>query len=188
MTNSNQRHSFEEIFREYYRAVFSFFFKKGFPKEECEDLAQKTFLRVYECWDQYRGDAIWGYLVETARSVLSNHLRKRDAVKRGHGITRSLDDPGSAEAAAITFAKSRAVATPLDILQIKAEKGWVVAALKDLSNLERRCVLLWIDGRSFKAIGTAMGCTSQAAKSRCFRVREKLRKRWEEEQREEPQA
>ena len=185
MANRNKI-SFETIYRDYYRAVFSLFFKKGFSKEESEDLAQKTFLRVYENWDNYEGKAIWSYLVVTARSVLSNHLRDRGAAKRGAKVTDSLDAPGTVEKA--TLHSSSAIPSPQEILEIKTNEEWLKAALEELPHDDRRCVLLWFEGLSFRSIGAALKCSAQAAKTRCFRIRAKLRKRWEDESEGDPQS
>lgn len=187
MISNNETPSFEAIYRNYYRAVFALFGKKGFRREEAEDLAQKTFLRVYESWEQYRGDAIWEYLVVTARSVLSNHLRERGAQKRGHDRTTSLERvEGTGQVAGTVPLYTALPKSPLEQLELKVKQTGIVAALEELPDVDRRCFLLWYGGRTYREIGKVMRCTEQAAKARCFRIRKEIRERAQAGAKESP--
>jgi len=48
---------FRRLFALYFQPVFSFFLRRGFPREECRDLTQETFLRVYRSIGRFRGEA-----------------------------------------------------------------------------------------------------------------------------------
>ncbi len=45
---------FEQVFERYYPRVSRFFCRRGFSADESQDLAQKTFLKVYRSWERHR--------------------------------------------------------------------------------------------------------------------------------------
>ncbi len=51
------KESFEELFRRLYRPVFGIFAKKGYSREDCQDLTSQTFLRAFKSFDDFRGEA-----------------------------------------------------------------------------------------------------------------------------------
>jgi RNA polymerase sigma-70 factor (ECF subfamily) len=56
-TGGEREETFRLIFDRYYRSVYRFFEKRGFSTEECQDLTQETFLRVYKGMATFRGEA-----------------------------------------------------------------------------------------------------------------------------------
>ena len=77
----------EEIFRllyaRYSHAVGYFFRRQGFSREDCLDLCQDTFVRVYQGMKKFRLESSFEtWLFKIARNVWSNALRHRSAGKR----------------------------------------------------------------------------------------------------------
>lgn len=67
---------------QYYDRLVSFIQQFGFEREAARDLAQDTFLRVYQHIESYRGDAKWNFLETTARHLAYNAIRDAKAAKR----------------------------------------------------------------------------------------------------------
>ena len=61
---------FDQLFLRYYRSVVYFFARRGVALEECHDLAQETFLRVYMGMERLRdADASRSYVFTTAANL-----------------------------------------------------------------------------------------------------------------------
>ena len=84
---------FQRIFNAYYRPVHSFFVKRGFPADQCQDLAQETILKVYRGLPAFRREARFEtWLFQIAANIYRNTLRSQSTLKReaqevplGHG-------------------------------------------------------------------------------------------------------
>jgi RNA polymerase sigma-70 factor (ECF subfamily) len=90
-TGKSTEDLFKELFDENYLAVQKFFARRGVPAEECQDLAQETFLKAYSHLDSFRGEAnprTWLYRI--AQNHLLNVRRSRTTRKR-EGKEVSLD-------------------------------------------------------------------------------------------------
>src|SRR5688500_12694557 len=73
----------EDLYRRYYRPVVAFFARKGFPLEESRDLAQDTFLRVFNKWESFRGESsVETWLFQIAANLYKNRLRTQQTQKR----------------------------------------------------------------------------------------------------------
>jgi len=73
----------EELYRRFRPGVRSFFQRKGFSPQECEDLTQDVFLRVFKSIDTFRRESRFErWLWEIKVNIYSNEIRKRRTEKR----------------------------------------------------------------------------------------------------------
>ena len=93
LTEADKQALYRDLFEQHYRGVFYFFARRGFQTEECRDLAQETFLRVYRGLDSYRSEAAMGTWIRSiTRNLWLNRLR--DAGARKRQASRSLPRAG----------------------------------------------------------------------------------------------
>jgi RNA polymerase sigma-70 factor (ECF subfamily) len=159
--------AFEELFRELYRPVRSFFAKRGCGSEESEDLAQETFYRAYRSFGEFRGDAkplTW--LTTIAINVWSNHQRDAAAAKRaGHEVPLP---EGRAELVDDDKPRDRAIDDE--------RRRNLESAIEKLPKQMRRCVWLRVyQNRSFRDIADLLGVTEGTARSQMSLAKPKLR-------------
>lgn len=77
------RDAFAVIFRRYYPPLFRFFANQPSLREEADDLAQATLIRVHENIHQYRRDASFeAWLWQIGKNVWRNAVRDQRAAKR----------------------------------------------------------------------------------------------------------
>src|SRR5687767_15955016 len=73
----------EDLYRRYYRPVVAFFARKGFPLEESRDLAQDTFLRVFNKWESFRGESsVETWLFQIAANLYKNKIGRASCRER----------------------------------------------------------------------------------------------------------
>lgn len=73
--------SFRTLFDRFYWPLFRFFEHRGFSTEECQDLIQETFLRVYRGIEAFRGEARWEHWLFR---IAANRNEAPDRLPRGH--------------------------------------------------------------------------------------------------------
>ena len=74
---------FEEIFRRYYPTIVRYFARRGVAEGDREDLAQETFLRIYNHLETYSGRGSFeGWLFRIASNLHRNKIRDGKAKKR----------------------------------------------------------------------------------------------------------
>lgn len=89
---------FEVIFRHYLKPLHTFFANRPALREEADDLAQKTLMRVYQNLHLYRVEESFGAWVRTiGENVWKNAVRERLAAKRAahlESLEMSADNDG----------------------------------------------------------------------------------------------
>lgn len=159
---------FEELFRQLYRPVLHFLARQGCSPEECNDLAQETFLRAHRSFETFRGDAKAStWLFGIALNVWRNKIRDRKAGKRAAKevplsvVDHAPPDPGG-QALDATIRGER-----LRLLK---------SAVADLPPQMQRCVLLRVyQDRSFRDVAEIVGVSESTAKSQVSLARSRLR-------------
>ena len=112
------------------------------------------------------------YAYETARSRLRNFHRDRGAGARDW--RREVD---VSKAANVRDESS----APDELLIQRERQQRMVAAIAELPELTRLCLLGDINGESSEEIAKKLGMTSVAVRSRIFRARQQLKKQFEED-------
>lgn len=185
MSRNAKDSRFEELYRSYYKSIVGFLKRLGFPHERARDLAQDTFVRVYRSMDSYRGDAEWGFLVTTARNVALNAIRDGEAIKR-KTVEMSLDTlPHVTDSLSQSTWTGEPLASPekelIDHQERTQQRARLEAAIRELPEGHRRCLLLWLSGCKYQEIEKALNLTGDAVKSRLYDTRKRLRERLGEE-------
>lgn len=152
---------FASLYRKYYRRVYVFFIRFRVADEDAQDLAQETFTRIFKAFGTYRREAEWSFVETTARHVLSNWIRGRNAAKRS-AKTIDFDDPDF---------KNNEPAAPegpdlAERQETAMQRAKLWAAIKDLPEGQRQCIELWMSGLEYRGIARALGITVDAVKSR----------------------
>lgn len=163
----------EELFRRYHRPVVLFFLRRGFSAEECRDLAQETFLRVFKNMEAYRGEgSLETWLFQIAFNLYRNALRslgtrKRDAAE----VSLSVTD----EAEVAPFGRKER-SDPLGSLLTGERARLLREALNELPPQMRRCVLLRVEhDMKYREIAQLMRVSIETVKAHLYQARQHLR-------------
>lgn len=164
---------FDAIYRKYYGRVYRFFLSCRVADDEAQDLSQDTFRRFYEHMNRFRGEpaAVWSFLEKTARNLLLNRIRAQRTGKR-NGLTVDIDDPD------ISFE----IAAPEEPDYGEREhealrRTSVREATAELSEGQRQCLELLLEGLKYTEIAAALNISVDAVKSRLRDAKKLLRSR-----------
>lgn len=157
--------AYERLVARYEKPIFNFIRRMIGSREEAEDLAQETFIAVYERAHTLRNaDAfrtwIWAIAVNRCRDHLKlKHHRSHFSIETWRG---ELPAPGAT-----------------DQLIERTEMGRLIEqAIRALSpDLRTAIVLKECEGLSYKEIADAVGCPMGTVKSRLFLARQELKTR-----------
>lgn len=169
--------SFRYLFESYHRRVRRFFARRVASTDECLDLTQETFLRVYKGLEGYRGDAPFGaWLYRIAWNVYGQMVARRrvgeparlgdidaevepDAGIHGHGGASRL---------AVEPDGYRAV---LD----RERRRLLREAIERLPEQRRKCIVLWAyHGLTYEQIASVMRLAIGTVKAHLAQAREQL--------------
>jgi len=160
---------YDNFYQECFPRVLVFFMRRRLDRTIAEDLAQKTFLRVFERWETFRGEAsssAWAHIV--AKSVWLNHLRYLSAQGRD-AITVPFEEgeigaDGSAnsspEQKVIKEERAELLRTAIDALPPRMRQ---VAMLRIYSQLR------------YREIARLLNTTAENAKSLMSQAKNKLK-------------
>ena len=165
----DREQSFRFLFRTFFPAIERFFARKGLSPEDSLDLAQDTFLEVYRCLDDYRGEArftTWLYRVATTTYLKS--LRAQAAAKRkGEEIPHHKAPAGD-----------RALETPPSQLKtvLRDERQEAMRrAVEGLPEQMRKCLTLRLYHRlKYREIAEVMKLKIDTVKVHLFKGRKRL--------------
>jgi RNA polymerase sigma-70 factor (ECF subfamily) len=162
MANNVER--FEELYRLYFDRTVALLISFGFSREDARELAQDTFVRVYEGMATYRGEARWAYLKTTATRLALNKIRDIHAQKRDASLTTSADDT-------VVDIVDEKTPSP-EALAIQRERvDRMYAAVQKLPDAIRACLLLYLAGHHYREIATTLGISGTMVKSRLHEAR-----------------
>lgn len=168
--------NFEKLFHLFRPRVRSFFSGKGFSAEECRDLTQDVFFRVFKSIDTFRRESRFErWLWEIMTNIYFNSIRSVKAEKR-RALVLSLDssdrgdeDPSPGMAVAVEEP------SPEEILLLRERSGSLQAAFQDLPDQMRRCCLLRYDkGLKYKEIAGELGISIETVKAHLHQARKRL--------------
>lgn len=175
----NREESFRQIFLTYYRPVYAFFLRRGFPAEECYDLSQDTFLRVSKSLQTFRHESSFeSWLFKISANIYRNKLREQAALKR-EAQEVSLDDltepMGPWEGGAglsLSAPESGALSGMLE----QERQRLLRSALDSLPVQMRRCVLLRIDqDLRYREIAELLRVSIDTVKAHLYQARQQLK-------------
>ncbi|HEX8746592.1 MAG TPA: sigma-70 family RNA polymerase sigma factor [Pyrinomonadaceae bacterium] len=173
--------AFRRVFETYYPPVFRFFEKRNFPSDQCHDLTQETFIRVYNNIGTFRREAPFGaWLFQIAANVFRNTLRQQSTQKRA-GQHLSLVEV-SAEDGDAPFGRALLVdesaQNPLeDVLRVERSRI-LREAVESLPEQMRRCMMLRVyQDLSYQQIAVVMRVSVETVKSHLYQARQQLKEK-----------
>lgn len=170
--------SFRTLFDRFYWPLFRFFEKRGFSREECRDLIQETFFRVYRGIEDFRGEARWEHwLFRIAANTAVKALRHRAAAKRAGRLVpwEGEDLADSPPAAAGGSPRGGEAPAPLRQLLGKELTGLLSEAIDGLPAQMRRCVRLRVlQDLDHDEIAEILQISRSTVKVQLFKARKRL--------------
>ena len=154
--------------------LFGFLHRMLNDEDTARDLAQESFVRVYQHRDRFRPDANFStWLYTIAANLARNHLRWRSF--RQHD---SLDAPVSAGSAALGEMLPGTELPPGGALEATERATAVRAAVNGLPDeLRESLVLAEWEEKSVAETAAILNLTPKAVETRLYRARKLLRER-----------
>ncbi|MEA2561855.1 MAG: polymerase sigma-70 factor, subfamily [Acidobacteriota bacterium] len=173
---TGREESFRILFDRFYWPLFRFFEHRKFSPEECQDLIQETFIRVYRGIEAFRGESRWEHwLFRIAANTAIKALRHRAAAKRaGQEVPLEEEDEGELQAMA-AGGSARSTAEPLRQLLGKEMKDLLSEAIEGLPPQMRRCVRLRVlQDLDYHEIAEILQLSPSTVKVQLFKARKRL--------------
>jgi len=173
---------FGDLFRRFHRPVVNFFRRRGFPLDECRDLAQETFCRACQGWKDFQGECrVETWLFKIATHVAINALRHKRADKRT-GEELSFEEAlenGLPVMGRDQFLEGRGQdPDALETLLRKERTQKLREAIEELPPRMRECVLFRLNhGLKYKEIAVLTGVSIDTVKAQLFQARRQLQQR-----------
>lgn len=161
------------LFQRYFRQVRRFFCRRGRSPAEAEDLAQETFMRVFERLPTFRRESRFeAWLLGIAENVHRQSLVRRMAAKRLAALV-SLEDAWERA----DEPPEPKCSVPLDDLIVQEKIAEVNRAVSSLPPQMRRCVTLrCFQQLPYREIAELLEISVEAVKVQLFRARSRLRR------------
>jgi RNA polymerase sigma-70 factor (ECF subfamily) len=134
-----------------------------------QDLAQETFVRLYQSRARYKPSASFpSYLFSIAANLARNHLRwnARHPVESMQDVQNDGIEPASEDSG------------PDEVLAQSETARAVQRAVQDLpTDLRETLVMFTYHDLGYHEIAAAVGCSAKAAETRLYRARQILKER-----------
>jgi RNA polymerase sigma-70 factor, ECF subfamily len=156
---SGDESAFDALLERYRSPVFNFVYRLLGNTADAEDVAQETFVRVYQKMDSYRPEekfSTWLFAIARHRALDRLRYRQRHP-------TTPLDaapEPSSTSNAAADRELGEQIAAAIQKLPEDQRTAIILSEYHDLSHSE---------------IATIMGCSEKSVESRLYRARKTLR-------------
>ena len=180
MDHEDRKTWFRRLYQRYHRPIVAYFVRNGFPLEEARQLAHDAFLRVYQGMESYEGHGDFGYLKTTARRIALNAVRALHTEKRRVEIV-SFEDLPVPESPPVASSHGMGEPQPsreqslIEEEETARRRQWLREAITGLPDGLRQCVLLQVQGVSYRDIADSLGISEDAVKARLYEARKKLR-------------
>lgn len=162
--------AFTELVKRYERPVVHFCQRMILSREDAEDIAQESFVRVYRHLSRLQPSAKFStVLFGIARNLTLNFIR--DSGRRGRGITFSLTDENNQERPLEDESLRPDRAARISEIEQRLEEAMAMLSPKHREVL----VLRELQGLDYKTIAEIVKCRKGTVKSRIARAREQLR-------------
>lgn len=157
--------------------VWSSFQREGQKPEECEDLTQEVFLRVFKNIGSFRYQAgVKTWILAIARNLFLNEVVRRGESAPQHRKQEGLDqverlDPGQLLPAPWIGSED----DPWESAWKRQQPEIFLAAVAELPDRMRQCVLLYYQGRTTKEIAILLGIENETVRSQLHFAKDRLR-------------
>ncbi len=168
--------AFEQLVHRYEGKIYSVAYRFMGNHADAGDLAQDTFIRMYQALPGFRGDSSFAtWLYRIAANACRDELRKK---QRRRNV--SMDEMIEASPANIPTAASEY--SPEEAVQRQEIRHQVQECLNRLSDDHRLILVLReIQGLSYEEIAGLLDCSLGTVKSRISRARNALKERLKEQ-------
>ncbi len=159
---------FESSYKRHFGNIMLFFVRRGFPREEAEDLAQETFMAAYRGLQSLRGDArIEVWIFSIASNIWKNELRRSKMPKHARAVAASDVNLESLQS---TLPRAD------DILERQEQSLLVHQAIETLPPRMRRCLLLRMQYEmNYRDIANTLKISIETVKVNLFQARKRLK-------------
>lgn len=187
------RQALADLCRTYWRPIFSFVYRRGYPTEEAQDLTQDFFVMILETnWlqhaDEHRG-RFRSFLLKSLQNFLGHAAEKKHAYKRGGAVQFISWDDWMAEAPSQLSISTQAIESmpPAQLFDVRWAATVVEHALRRLREeceghgrlrlFETLSAHLTTERGdvSYAALATALGIAETAVKKQLHNLRKRYR-------------
>ncbi len=173
-SRSGGAEAFRTLVERYQDRIFNTVFRLAGNEEDARDIAQETFLRVFENLARFRGDsAFYTWIFRIAVNQALTHRRQTARLR----TVQAGDDPLEAPLSGTQAARLQ-TAAPEEEMQRRETEAQIADALAYLDADHRAAVVLRdIEGLDYREIAAVLDVPPGTVKSRIHRARLLLRQR-----------
>lgn len=171
--------AYRELLGRYQRPVFSLVYRMLRDREQAEDLAQETFVRVFNNIERYDPKYKFSsWIFKIATNLTIDHIRKKELATVSIDGSRYAVTPD--EIAASTITVEGRDPNPEQLLEAKELGSEIEEAIGALRPEYRTAIVLrHVEGREYQEIADIMGLPLGTVKTFIHRARNSLRERLE---------
>lgn len=167
--------AYRELLGRYQRPVFSIIYRMIRDRELAEDLAQETFVRVFNNIDRYDPRFKFSsWIFKIATNLTIDHIRRKELNTVSIDGSRNAVTSDQIEATSITIASTDE--NPEELLEAKQLGAEIEDAIGKLRPEYRAAILLrHVDGREYQEIAEILSLPLGTVKTYIHRGRNELR-------------
>ena len=171
--------AYRELLGRYQRPVFSLVYRMLRDREQAEDLAQETFVRVFNNIGRYDPKYKFSsWIFKIATNLTIDHIRKKEVATVSIDGSRYAVTADEIEASTITVASDDE--NPEELLEAKELGESIEGAIGALRPEYRTAILLrHVEGREYQEIADIMSLPLGTVKTFIHRARHELRTKLE---------
>ncbi|HEV3048698.1 MAG TPA: sigma-70 family RNA polymerase sigma factor [Longimicrobium sp.] len=167
--------AYRELLGRFQRPVFSIIYRMIRDREQAEDLAQETFVRVFNNIDRYDPRYKFSsWIFKIATNLTIDHIRRKELDTVSIDGSRNAVTAEQIEATSITIASPDE--NPEELLEAKELGEEIESAISKLRPEYRAAILLrHVDGREYQEIAEILSLPLGTVKTYIHRGRNELR-------------
>lgn len=167
--------AYRELLGRFQRPVFSIIYRMIRDREQAEDLAQETFVRVFNNIDRYDPRYKFSsWIFKIATNLTIDHIRRKELDTVSIDGSRNAVTAEQIEATSITIASPDE--NPEELLEAKQLGEEIESAIGRLRPEYRAAILLrHVDGREYQEIAEILSLPLGTVKTYIHRGRNELR-------------
>ncbi|MDP4089255.1 MAG: RNA polymerase sigma factor [Bacillota bacterium] len=148
----------EEIYNNYKKPIYNYFYRSVFNSHTAEELTQDTFLKAFKYFSNFRGESsVKPWLFKIAHNTYLNYLKKSSGMRE-----ENIEDFDTADRS--------------DIFSNSNEKMIIRKVLKKLNDDERTLIILRdLNNLTYAEISSIMDYTEGQVKIGLHRARKRFR-------------
>jgi RNA polymerase sigma-70 factor, ECF subfamily len=175
LARTGSEKAYRELLDRYQRPVFSLVYRMVRDRELAEDLAQETFVKVFNHLDRFNPKYKFSsWIFKIASNLAIDTLRKREPNMVSLDGSRHAETPDEVEATRITVESKDE--NPEEFLEAKELGQEIERAIGLLRPDYRTAILLrHVEGRAYEEIAEVMGVPLGTVKTFIHRARSELR-------------